>query len=105
MNILYGHAVTLCHRLYGLFSDETIFTELKLPRQYDKTCTGTNKPCEFVRILSLTLKRTPFVGVVRDFAKVLFRFVSFLLNVPENNFSVMSGRIHRFLGITSTFGR
>ena len=25
------------------------------------------------------------------------------LNVPVNNFSVMSGRSHRFLGITSTF--
>ena len=32
-------------------------------------------------------------------------FFSFLLNVPVNNFSVMSGRNHRFLGITSTFGR
>ena len=32
-------------------------------------------------------------------------FVSFLLNVPVNNFSVMSGRSRRFLGITSTFGR
>ena len=27
------------------------------------------------------------------------------LYVPVNNFSVMSGRSHRFLGITSTFGR
>ena len=26
------------------------------------------------------------------------------LNVPVNNFSVMLGRSHRFLGITSTFG-
>ena len=26
------------------------------------------------------------------------------LNVPVNNFSIMSGRSHRFLGITSTFG-
>ena len=26
-----------------------------------------------------------------------------MLNVPVNNFSVMSGRSHRFLGITSTF--
>ena len=33
-----------------------------------------------------------------------FRFVSLLLNVAVNNFSVMSGRSHRFLGITSTFG-
>ena len=29
--------------------------------------------------------------------------VLFRLNVPVNNFSVMSGRSHRFLGITSTF--
>ena len=27
------------------------------------------------------------------------------LNVPVNNFSVKSGRSHRFLGITSTFRR
>ena len=26
-----------------------------------------------------------------------------MLNVPVNNFSVMLGRSHRFLGITSTF--
>ena len=27
-----------------------------------------------------------------------------MLNVPVNNFSVMLGRSHRFLGITSTLG-
>ena len=27
-----------------------------------------------------------------------------ILNVPVNNFSVILGRSHRFLGITSTFG-
>ena len=27
-----------------------------------------------------------------------------MLNIPLNNFSVMLGRSHRFLGITSTFG-
>ena len=31
-------------------------------------------------------------------------FCLFVFNVPVNNFSVMSGRIQRFLGITSTFG-
>ena len=35
----------------------------------------------------------------------IFRFVSLLLNVPVNNFSVMSGWRHPFLGITSTFGK
>ena len=34
---------------------------------------------------------------------VLFVFV-LRLNNPVNNFSAMSGRSHRFLGITSTFG-
>ena len=36
---------------------------------------------------------------------ICFVFVSFrfLLNAPVNNFSVMSGQSHRFLGITSTF--
>ena len=32
-----------------------------------------------------------------------FGLVLFRLHVPVNNFSVMSGRSHRFLGITSTF--
>ena len=31
-------------------------------------------------------------------------FFSFLLNVPVNNFSVMSGRSHLFLSIFSTLG-
>ena len=30
-------------------------------------------------------------------------FICLMLNVPVNNFSVMLGRSHRFLGITSTF--
>ena len=30
--------------------------------------------------------------------------VVLILNVPVNNFSVMLGRSHHFLGITSTFG-
>ena len=30
--------------------------------------------------------------------------VDLILNVPVNNFSVMLGRSHQFLGITSTFG-
>ena len=34
-----------------------------------------------------------------------FCFVLFLLDVPVNNFSVMSGWSHRFLGITSTLGK
>ena len=46
--------------------------------------------------LSLTVVRNP---VFRVF--VSFRF---LLTVPVNNVSVMSGRSHRFFGTTSTFG-
>ena len=34
---------------------------------------------------------------------LLFLF-GLMLNVPVNNISVMLGRSHRFLGITSTFG-
>ena len=34
----------------------------------------------------------------------MYEFYSFMLNVPVNNFSVMLGGSHRFLGITSTFG-
>ena len=35
--------------------------------------------------------------------KTLSIFLLLRLDVPVNNFSVMSGRSHRFLGITSTF--
>ena len=38
-----------------------------------------------------------------DLSLSLFCFVLFGFNVPVNNFSVMSGRSHRFLGIASTF--
>ena len=38
------------------------------------------------------------------FQGLIFRFVSLLFYVQVNNFSVMSGRSHHFLGITSTFG-
>ena len=41
-----------------------------------------------------------------EFYMIHFRkifFVLLRLNVPVNNFSVMSGRSHHFLGITSTF--
>ena len=34
---------------------------------------------------------------------ILFLF-GLRLYVPVNNFSIMSGQSHRFLGITSTFG-
>ena len=47
----------------------------------------------------------PLIYIFKCNNTKLFRFfVSFLLNVTVNNFSVMSGRSHRFLGITSTFG-
>ena len=37
---------------------------------------------------------------------IVIAFILYVLrfNVPVNNFSVMSGRSHRFLDITSTFG-
>ena len=36
--------------------------------------------------------------------EVQFGLVCLMLNIPVNNFSIMLGRSHRFLGITSTFG-
>ena len=39
----------------------------------------------------------------RGFQAFVF-WVGLMLNVPVNNFSVMLGRSHRFLGISSTFG-
>ena len=35
--------------------------------------------------------------------RVVLVWFGLMLNVPVNNFSVMLGRSHRFLGITSTF--
>ena len=43
----------------------------------------------------------PVIGTSKQPLFVLFVL---RLNVPVNNFSVMSGQCHRFLGITSTFG-
>ena len=37
--------------------------------------------------------------------KFLFGLFGLMLYVPVNNFSVMAGRSHRFLGITSTLSR
>ena len=44
-------------------------------------------------------------------SRLIYKFVIYIsclfvlrFNVPVNNFSVMSGQSHRFLGITSTFG-
>ena len=47
--------------------------------------------------------RVPTVGkdiVYKSAQEVMFVL---MLNIPVNNFSDMSGRSHRFLGITSTF--
>ena len=38
------------------------------------------------------------------YIEICFGLVCLMLNVQVNNFSVMLGRSHRFLGITSTFG-
>ena len=42
-------------------------------------------------------------SVSENLHKLLCLFV-LRFNVPVNNFSVMSGRSHYFMGITSTFG-
>ena len=42
-----------------------------------------------------------FCCLTRYFRRFWF---GLMLNIPVNNFSVMLGRSHRFLGITSTFG-
>ena len=39
-----------------------------------------------------------------DSSKRIWFWFGLMLNVLVNNFSVMLGRSHRFLGITSTFG-
>ena len=42
--------------------------------------------------------QSAMIGIDKNFC-----FFRLRLYVPVNNFSVMSGRSHRFLGITSTF--
>ena len=47
----------------------------------------------------------PLVHLARDVLCILLIcLVHLILNVPVNNFTVMLGQGHRFLGITSTFG-
>ena len=47
----------------------------------------------------------PLVHLARDVLCVLLIcLVHLILNVPVNNFTVILGQGHRFLGITSTFG-
>ena len=47
----------------------------------------------------------PLVHLARDVLCILLIcLVHLILNVPVTNFTVMLGRGHRFLGITSTFG-
>ena len=45
-----------------------------------------------------TILQSAMIGIAKNFCLFGLR-----LYVPVNNFSVMSGRSHRFLGITSTF--
>ena len=47
----------------------------------------------------------PLVHLARDVLCILLIcLVHLILNVPVNNFSVVLGQGHRFLGITNTFG-
>ena len=47
----------------------------------------------------------PLVHLARDVLCILLIcLVHLILNVPVNNFTVMLGLGHRFLGITNTFG-
>ena len=61
-----------------------------------------------MRKILINIKVVPFQKIA--FLRVFFLFVLFVclfvlrLNVPVNNFSVMSGRSQRFLGLTSTVG-
>ena len=43
------------------------------------------------------------INIVKLIDRDVFRFVAFFLKVIVNNFLVMSGCSHRFLGITSIF--
>ena len=56
--------------------------------------------------ISLHIRFARVCSHVDDFNacnKCFFFGFGLMLNVPVNNFSVMLGRSHRFLGITSTF--
>ena len=64
----------------------------------------TIKKCISLFFNTVYHRRFGFVTTI--VSSICFVFVSFvfLLTVPVNIFSVMSGRSQRFLGITSTFG-
>ena len=54
-------------------------------------------------MLKVKLHQTNFLKYGRCVLKI-FSWFGLVLNFPVNNFSVMLGRSHCFLGITSTFG-
>ena len=61
------------------------------------------------RRIKLEARAISWICLTFDPSKVeagvsLFCLFGLSFNVPVNHFSVMSGRSHRFLGITSTFG-
>ena len=72
----------------------------------DKTKVMTNNPNGFQREIKIKdqrleeVKNFKYLGAIisNEGSKPVFWLVVLRLNVPVNNFSVMSGRSHRFLG-------
>ena len=64
---------------------------LKIHDRYDMTSSVNRGHKALMKQTEETMKQILFLVCLK-------------LNVPVNNFSVMFGRSHRFLGITSTFG-
>ena len=56
-------------------------------------------------MLTFALLATLYLSFRTNTMFVACWLVDLILNVPVNNFSLMLGRSHRFLGITSTFWR
>ena len=64
-------------------------------------CYSVHNIVTVLGLLLLTVSSISNSSLKNEFVSL---FVLRLNVVPVNNFSVMSGRRHRFLGITSTFG-
>ena len=58
----------------------------------------------FVKIDPPVMEKKIFEGFLMTNIPIIWKLFGLMLNVPVNNFSVMLGRSHRFLGITSTLG-
>ena len=79
--------------------------EKMLPATCGKYCVGDSVTIADVCLVCQRMNADRYVHFCPIILKpYIFRLFMWRLNVPVNNFSVMSGRSQHFLGLTSTVG-